>query len=172
MSNRPALAKREKKEIQNNNKKQPRVVAKELFKFKYFRFKCRDAARTIDFYKTCGMVLDFDGEQNSFRHVNANQKDKKVAVMESNHLKKAAKDKEDEENKDESELPQGGPCGRVFALSYPSTSNQNNNFGPRIQLVFEEDKDVTGRVSRLTNISLPLIPNLELKKAKKTKIES
>lgn len=149
MSTRPGLAKREKKEIQLNNKKQPKYLVKELFKFKYFRFKCRDAAKTIDFYKTCGMVVDFDGEQTSFRHVNPNQKEKKAAAvtMESNHLKKAAKDKESEEDKkEESELPQGGPCGRVFALSYPSTNAPNQGGGSRIQLVFEEDKDVRVRV--------------------------
>lgn len=97
MSTRPALSKREaKKDANINQKKANRVLPRELFKFKYLRFKCRDAARTIDFYKSCGMNLDFDGDLVSFKNEKPNSQQKvvgkpPVATMESNHMKKKSK---------------------------------------------------------------------------------
>lgn len=144
MSTRAALSKH-KKDANINPKKNNRVFPRELFKFKYLRFKCRDSVRTIDFYKSCGMNLDFDGDLISFKHA-SHQKDiagKPVtATMESNHLKKTDDSNEDGEETKKPEEDLGGPLGRVFGLSYPPTVGGVAALLNRVQLVFEEDKEV------------------------------
>lgn len=150
MSTRPALSRRDaapKKDPNNAQKKGPRALPRELFKFKYLRFKCRDAVRTIDFYKSCGMNLDFDGDLVSFKHATqpSSQQSKvagksPAATMESNHMKKLAKDETSPQEDKSNDT--GGPLGRVFGLSYPPTGGGAAALMNRIQLVFEEDKEV------------------------------
>ncbi|KAJ3372389.1 hypothetical protein HDU91_003435 [Kappamyces sp. JEL0680] len=132
MATRPILGRKEAPAAKKPAKAQP----KEFFKFKYFRFKCRDAAKTIDFYKSCGMNLDFDGEQESFRPVvlTASQKTAAGKTMESTHMKKVAATKE--ETAEEDKGPQGRQMGRVFGLSYSAVVGAA--LSNRIQLIFEE----------------------------------
>jgi hypothetical protein len=135
MATRPFLSKREPV-----IKKLAKTLPKEFFKFKYFRFKCRDAMRTIDFYKSCGMTLDFDGEQESFKPVailNTSQKTATGKTMDSTHMKKGALK---EETKEEDKGPHGGPLGRIFGMSFAPMAGAVNHH--RIQMIFEEDLEV------------------------------
>lgn len=153
-SGRTTLSRRDaapKKDLNNAQKKGPRALPRELFKFKYLRFKCRDPVRTIDFYKSCGMNLDFDGDLVSFRHTtHSSSQQSKVAgkpgavTMESNHMKKLPKDETGPQEEKSNDA--GGPLGRVFGLSYPPTGGGAAALLNRIQLVFEEDKEVRSRL--------------------------
>jgi predicted enzyme related to lactoylglutathione lyase len=115
------------------------MPAKEFFRLKYLRFNCRDLTRTVDFYKSLGMTVDFEGLQEKF-NVSAFAKEKAQAVktMESEHVKKNS-DLNDEPDIEQQENPT-----RVLALSFspqvnvPGTKGQQSQ---RVQIVFEEDLD-------------------------------
>jgi hypothetical protein len=128
-------------------KKQPKLQPlKEFFRLKYLRFKCRDINKTIDFYKSLGMTIDYEGEQDAFRppvpgDKQNNQKVPTANTMESSHVKKNPNLKAEAEGES---VSNGGPCGRILALSFVQQANgpvakeiQNQ----RVQLIFEEDLD-------------------------------
>lgn len=127
-------------------KKPIKVAPREFFRLKFFRFKCRDANKTIEFYKSCGMTLDFDGDLESFKPLNIVSPQRATAgkTMESNHVKKLAANLRDEEKLAEDKASQGGVCGRVFGLSYASSTGVI--VPNRIQLIFEEDVQVLGKL--------------------------
>ncbi|KAJ3000578.1 hypothetical protein HDV02_004873 [Globomyces sp. JEL0801] len=126
-----------KQAIPSNKKVSKPPPKRDFFKLRYFR--------TIDFYKSLGMNLDFDGEQFSFKPVvanpiqPANTRQAFGKTMESSHVKKTNLQ---EEHEDEMK-GQGESSLRVLGLSYPSLAFGSNKDLHRVQLVFEEDLEFT-----------------------------
>ncbi|KAJ3272251.1 hypothetical protein HDV01_005790 [Terramyces sp. JEL0728] len=112
---------------------------REFSKMRYFRFRCRDVNKTMDFYKSCGMNVDFEGYQECIKPptMQTAQAAKNPAFNFDSIAKKGALEKESTPEIQKSKLHVAAN-GRIFAMSYGGSS-YGTSFHNRVMLLFEED---------------------------------
>ena len=107
----------------------------DLFRMRYFRFKSNHLQRTIEFYTTLGLEIDYDLEQDRILPVLAAPPTQQVQITQAGS-KKAGRDSTNAKPEPTIQLPSGlddlGFSQRVVAFSYHATDADNT------QLVFEE----------------------------------
>ncbi|KAJ3326187.1 hypothetical protein HDV06_000063 [Boothiomyces sp. JEL0866] len=119
--------------------KKSKNQVREFSKMRYFRFRCRDVNKTMDFYKSCGMNVDFEGYQECIKPptMQTAQAVKNPAVNFDNIFKKGALEKESTVDLQKSKLHVAAN-GRVFGMSFGGSS-YGTSYHNRVMLLFEED---------------------------------